>query len=54
MSEHDEYLDCTVCRYKSKLEVNAEIWAKKIAELISDDYNEGHWTDVEWGVFREG
>ena len=43
----DESLDCNICRIQAKFEVCAEIWEEKIAELISDDYNEDHWIDVE-------
>ena len=45
--ELDEYLECAVCCYETKFEVDARIWEEKIAKLISDDYNEDHWTDVE-------
>ena len=47
LCEADKNLDCTVCRYEAKFEVNARIWEERIAELISDDYNEDHWSDVE-------
>ena len=53
LCEPDEYLDCTVCRYEAKFEVDAGIWEEKISELISDDYNEDHWTDC-MGRFQGG